>query len=230
MGNVYSLSRWLGVKAKELRQRLPAAEDCPSIDEASAALAAVEYDAVRRYRSELREAAATVKAEYAEERQEMVAHQRRVRANLLAEQRRRQEAAAVEREPTAFGAALRGSGIEFGANMRGSPSKTPKRGRRCRKCRSDGAGEHGRAPIGAAPGTQTKGGCSIGGTQTVHASAARGRRTSMTVCGALADRSLPTERRWHWRSKAQSGDRLTGDQRGSHPAHKFVAWQILAHC
>lgn len=110
-GEVYALSRWLGVKAKEVRARLGDDRDLPTVETAKNLLASVPAD-------RLAEAAHAdldrQRAAYERRRIELVARQRLERRNLRETQRERadrQAKALRERLPTGWrGAWARASG------------------------------------------------------------------------------------------------------------------------
>ncbi len=104
-GEVYALSRWLGLKAKEVRARLGDGRDLPTVETANNLLASVPTD-------RLAEAAQAdldkQRAAYERRRTELVARQRLERRNLRETQRERadrQAKALRDRLPTGWRAA-----------------------------------------------------------------------------------------------------------------------------
>ncbi|HMR34586.1 MAG TPA: AAA family ATPase, partial [Geminicoccaceae bacterium] len=85
-GELYALSRWLGVKAKDVHARLGDGHDLPTVEAAKALLASLPAD-------KLREAAQAdldrQQAEYERRRRELAARQRLERKNLFEAQRQR---------------------------------------------------------------------------------------------------------------------------------------------
>lgn len=90
-GEVYSLSRWLKVKTKELKAKLGDHTDLPSADQAKDYAESRMSTALKQYLTEMRARAKEQRAPLVQELRELVNHQRKQRKELLARQRKRWE-------------------------------------------------------------------------------------------------------------------------------------------
>ena len=106
-GNVYSLSRWAGVKTKDVKARLGGAADLQSVAEASAWLRSRKTEQVKGYIRQLKNKHADEMRPLIEERREMIAKQRSERANLKRKQNERWMKEIRERQ-TRLNGGLRG--------------------------------------------------------------------------------------------------------------------------
>jgi len=104
-GEIYSLSRWCGVKAKELRKRLGDPNDLPDVE---TALKHVSQEASSTKTESRQKDLRTQKSAHERKRLELVAVQREARASLLTAQENRQVKELAERQtllPTGLKAA-----------------------------------------------------------------------------------------------------------------------------
>lgn len=106
-GEVYSLSRWCGVKSKELKERLGDPTQYPAVDEAIEHLRAQEAEREKetetRHKAELRRALSRIHTR----RQKMVARHRQERAYLL-QQQKEQEISEARQRATELNSGLKG--------------------------------------------------------------------------------------------------------------------------
>ncbi len=88
-GEVYSLSRWLNVKTKELKAKLGDHQDLPSANQAREFAESRMTDAMKQYLAEKRVQAKERRAPLVQELRELVKHQRQQRQDLLERQQQR---------------------------------------------------------------------------------------------------------------------------------------------
>ena len=91
-GEVYSLSRYAGVKTKELKSRLGDPKDLQSVDEAKAWIAERMSEQLKRYVSELSAKHEKGNLASAFQRERMVSRHRQARSDLRGKQKERREA------------------------------------------------------------------------------------------------------------------------------------------
>lgn len=97
-GEVFSLGRWVGVKSKDVRERLGRDTQLPSVDETRNHIASQMTGKIDSWQSELQAREKEQKAALARQRSELVERQRNERARVLAEMKHRQEQEALERQ------------------------------------------------------------------------------------------------------------------------------------
>ncbi len=92
-GNVYALSRWAGVKAKDIKDRVGDTSQLPSVADTASMLRAKKTDQVRDYITQIKDRHAQDMQPFVDERAAMVMSQREERKelNTKQEQRRRLE-------------------------------------------------------------------------------------------------------------------------------------------
>jgi len=96
-GNVLSVARYAGQKAKDVTARLGAADDLPSADEAKAKLANQMHEAVRRHINEANALYKTKMAPLEQERRKMTDQHRAERLRLTEKQQQRWQQESRER-------------------------------------------------------------------------------------------------------------------------------------
>lgn len=84
-GEVYSLSRWSGVKAKDVRERIKDARHLPSVDETKSQIASRMTDKLKSYLHEVDAGYRRLSPTIEHKRQEMIARQRQERENTFRE-------------------------------------------------------------------------------------------------------------------------------------------------
>ena len=107
-GNIYSLSRWSGVKSKELAERLGEAEELPSVEDVQAKIAERMTPKFQEYAAEVTENAIEELRGFEAQRAEMAERHREERRALKASQDERWQA------ETAMRAARFSSGLKGG--------------------------------------------------------------------------------------------------------------------
>lgn len=90
-GEVYSLSRWSGVKAKDVRERIKDARHLPSVDETKAQIAGRMTDKLRTYLHEVDAGHRRLSPTIEHKRQEMIARQRQERETAFRQIAQREE-------------------------------------------------------------------------------------------------------------------------------------------
>lgn len=88
-GKVYSLSRWIGVKAKELAARLGAPENLPTAEQARSFIAERMNENLRRYQQSIKKQSAQKRLPLVRELRELVHQQRSERQSLIDKQNTR---------------------------------------------------------------------------------------------------------------------------------------------
>jgi hypothetical protein len=88
-GEVYAVSKWVGIKAKEVRARLGSEKDLPTIQEAQQAIAARMTEMLRGHVAKADAAREKKKATLAAHKKQLVERQRKERAALDAKQEQR---------------------------------------------------------------------------------------------------------------------------------------------
>ncbi len=106
-GNIYSLSRWSGVKSNELAQRLGEPQDLPSVEAVQAKAAKRMTPKLEKYVAEVTQAAKEDLRAFESQRAEMTQRHRQERETLKAQQDERWQAEAAERAAR-FSEGLRG--------------------------------------------------------------------------------------------------------------------------
>ena len=89
-GEVYSLSRWVGVKAKQLRERLGDEADLSSVDETTARMATAMSQKLETFQRDLQAQKQAESKRYETKRMTVVAHQRAERQALSTAQAQRE--------------------------------------------------------------------------------------------------------------------------------------------
>ncbi len=97
-GEVYSLSRWVGVKAKQFRERLGEEKELPNLDQSRKQVASAMAGKMRKLDSEIEREKEHRKQEFETKRQSLVAHQRGEREALSTAQAQRQVMEAQARQ------------------------------------------------------------------------------------------------------------------------------------
>lgn len=95
--NVYAVSKWTGLKAKEVRARLGDGKDLPSIEQVTATTAERMTDMLRRHIAEMEKSQEKKTTALAHHRRQLVERQRNERAGLNKAQQARWDVEAVER-------------------------------------------------------------------------------------------------------------------------------------
>jgi hypothetical protein len=104
-GEVYSLSRWSGVKAKDVRERIKDARHLPSVDETKAQIAGRMTDNLKAYLHEVDAGYRRLSPTIEHKRQEMIARQRQERETAfkqIAQREEREMRARAARLPKGF--------------------------------------------------------------------------------------------------------------------------------
>ena len=96
-GEVYSLSRWIGKKPKELKARLGSGDDLPSTKQAHEMAAKIVTDRLKELETQERAKAEREKTRIEEERKQAIARAQAKEAALRAAQEQRRQAEQVER-------------------------------------------------------------------------------------------------------------------------------------
>lgn len=106
-GEVYSLSRWAGIKPKQIRERIGEAKDLPSLEQAQQDIAREMQGKLSQFQQELDARAAQAKAEHQRQIQIIIERQRAERAAAFERIAQREAMEARERQAR-FSAGLRG--------------------------------------------------------------------------------------------------------------------------
>lgn len=104
-GEAYSLSRWSGVKAKEVRERIPDADFLPSAQEAKAHIASRMTEQLKTYIKEVDDGYKRASPAIEHKRQQMIARhgeERRAEYARIAEREKREQLARSARLPKGF--------------------------------------------------------------------------------------------------------------------------------
>lgn len=97
-GEVYSAPKWIGVKTKEVRQKLGPEQDLPSLDDAKERLGRAMGDTVTRLREEALSDVRETRAAFETKRKALVEKQRSQRRELRNTQMKRQSAETAARQ------------------------------------------------------------------------------------------------------------------------------------
>lgn len=137
LGKVYALSRWLDIKAKEVRARLGDGRDLPTVEAAKALLASLPADRL----SETAQADLDrQQAAYEHQRRELAARQRLERHHLREAQRQRADRharALRDRLPTGWRAAWAKASGHYNRLLRDNAARTRRLEERDRAARQD---------------------------------------------------------------------------------------------
>ncbi|KCZ89743.1 relaxase/mobilization nuclease domain-containing protein [Hyphomonas jannaschiana] len=106
-GEVYSLSRWAGIKPKQIRDRVGDAQELPSLEQAKRDTAREMQGKLSQFQQELDARAAQAKAEHQRQKQILIERQRAERAAAFERIAQREAIEARERQAR-FSAGLRG--------------------------------------------------------------------------------------------------------------------------
>ena len=97
-GEVYSVPRQTGVKAKAVRERLGSENELPSVNEVQATYAAEMSKTMDRHKADLKKTGHIEVAEMREDRQRLIEQQRQERQKLVRAQKTRQHQEALQRQ------------------------------------------------------------------------------------------------------------------------------------
>ena len=104
-GEAYALSRWAGVKAKDVRERLPDADFLPSVSETKAHIAGRMTDQLKTYIREVDDGYKRASPAIAHKKEQMTARhsaERKAEYARVAERERREQVARAARLPRGF--------------------------------------------------------------------------------------------------------------------------------